>query len=94
MLPVGRLKPNDFGLFDMLGNAMEWSQDRAELFKRNRPWLDDTPIVGPVREAQSHVFRGGSFMSTAINVRTSCRLAQRPGGRLHNGGFRIARTMP
>jgi len=31
--PVARLKPNDFGLFDMLGNASEWCQD----------WFNDYP---------------------------------------------------
>jgi hypothetical protein len=32
MLPAGSLKPNDWGFFDVLGNAMEWTQDEARFY--------------------------------------------------------------
>lgn len=94
MLPVGQLKPNDYGLFDMLGNAMEWSQDRATLFKKDRDHLTDAEVPGSITNQQGHVFRGGSFGSKSAHVRSSCRLAVGPDGRMHNGGFRIARSLP
>jgi formylglycine-generating enzyme required for sulfatase activity len=34
MGPVGRLMPNDFGLFDMYGNACEWNADAPNQFGR------------------------------------------------------------
>ena len=45
MLPVGSLKPNDFGLFDMLGNALEWCQDRAIYYPTDRPLVEDAEQV-------------------------------------------------
>jgi formylglycine-generating enzyme required for sulfatase activity len=30
--PVGRLRPSELGLFDMLGNALEWVEDPAQLY--------------------------------------------------------------
>ncbi len=80
MAPVGSLKPNDFGFFDTLGNAIEIGQSsRGDLDRRNQA-----------------VFYGGSVVSVLSQIRWDyaiprMRLDQRTGGDWF--GFRIARTV-
>jgi serine/threonine protein kinase/formylglycine-generating enzyme required for sulfatase activity len=56
--PVGQFLPNSFGLYDTLGNAMEWCSDwYGENYYKNSP-VADPP--GPP-QGKHRVARGGSF---------------------------------
>jgi formylglycine-generating enzyme required for sulfatase activity len=46
MLPVGSLPPNQFGLYELYGNAFEWCQNEAVYFRSDRPFLADGPNSG------------------------------------------------
>ena len=54
----GTLIPNEFGLFDMLGNAFEWVQDRAECSEQENDYLNIQEIVNT---SIFSVIRGGTF---------------------------------
>jgi formylglycine-generating enzyme required for sulfatase activity/serine/threonine protein kinase len=92
-LPVGSLKPNDFGLSDMLGNALEWCQDPMFYYNPGTPQRPvlDLEVKGTVREQISRVLRGGLFNNQALDVRSSPRYWDRPSN-LGLAGFRVART--
>ena len=68
--PVGSLAPNAFGLYDMLGNAWEWTADwHDELYYVQSPANDPPgPASGSVR-----VRRGGSWHTWALYARCSYR---------------------
>ena len=78
-LAVGRLQPNDFGLFDMLGNAAEWCHDcyRADPDSEAAANRDQNAAV---MERDERVVRGGAFSDTAERLR-SCRARQGPAPR-------------
>jgi formylglycine-generating enzyme required for sulfatase activity len=85
MHPVGSLKPNALGLFDMHGNARQWCQDVFYGEKGNYDIKD-------VKSTTSRVLRGGSFGLDAGAVRTAFRDGKWPMTRYASYGFRVART--
>ena len=82
--PVGQLKANPFGLYDMHGNVWEWCQDWHGAYAQGGILEDPQgPDAGSAR-----VLRGGSWGNGA----SFCRSAFRYAGcwvRPHYDGFRV-----
>jgi len=85
--PVGQKLPNPWGVYDMLGNATEWCQDR---WSENLPGGVVVDPQGPA-EGSDHVFRGGDWVPWG-NYARHCRSANRyfdaPDDRQLRYGFR------
>ena len=86
--PVGGLKPNAWGLYDMHGNVYEWCQDWHAPYGNEKVVSDPT---GP-ESGTRRVLRGGAFTFLPKNVRAANRYFTQPGYRPTNAGFRLART--
>ena len=90
--PVGSYMPNAFGLHDMLGNSLEWTQDC---------WHDGyagAPVDGTARESGNcsiRVIRGGSWMDGPAALRAAAGAGRSSDRRQDLGifGFRVARTL-
>lgn len=83
--PVGLLKPNDLGLFDIFGNAVEWCLDRYGL----QPTGD--PVTTP-KDAM-RVIRGGSYSYAASDLGSTKRLGVHADSPLPGYSFRVIRTL-
>jgi formylglycine-generating enzyme required for sulfatase activity len=85
--PVGQLKPNPFGLFDMHGNVFEWCNDWTSVdYYAQSP--ENDPIGPP--EGFGRVVRGGSYVSHPDHCRTNHRDGRVPSHQDFRIGFRIA----
>ena len=94
--PGGMKKPNDFGLFDMLGNTWEWCDNAYEAYPvaNDTGVSDDLGTTTDVRDKVSRVVRGGSFIRPASVMRSASRDDLVPTSRYNGLGFRVARTLP
>lgn len=92
--PVGQLKPNDLGLFDMYGNVWEWTQSRMRAFEPGSVRDDIEDDVRRITDALALVRRGGSFSYEAAMMRSAHRgpITAVPTNRRDTVGFRVART--
>jgi formylglycine-generating enzyme required for sulfatase activity len=87
--PVGAYKPNAWGLFDMHGNAAEWTRS---VYSSSPGAADLSPSPGTPAEDGGQglrVVRGGSWFDRPIRARSSFRQAYQPYQRVFNVGFRV-----
>ncbi len=84
---VRQKKPNGLGLYDMSGNAWEWTEDNFafdfyQVSPRKDPYGAENSVYRSVR--------GGSAADGTYKLRTTFRYAIQPALRFPNLGFRLA----
>jgi formylglycine-generating enzyme required for sulfatase activity/serine/threonine protein kinase len=94
--PVAQLWPNDFGLFDMYGNAEEMCDEHVEYPRPNTSDVMRDEHLTQRLPARMSV-RGGSIVNGAAMARSADRydyVQLGYGSGLPHVGFRIVRTVP
>ncbi len=92
--PVARLKPNDFGLFDVQGNCYTWCQESFKAYPQGTEAAEDTEDGLEILSTSDRVLRGASFINQSSPVRSFFRFSFPPRTRNPVIGFRVARTLP
>lgn len=82
---VAQKQPNNWGLYDMIGNVWEWTNDRYDSY----PSYNVRNPTGGDR-GELRVIRGGSWDSIPRVCRSAYRGREWAGNRCRNLGFRIA----
>ena len=98
--PVASLKPNDFGLFDVLGNVGEWTGATFRRYPSPDQIAADDPEFGIVTLTDERgnrvdrINRGGAFVMSARYLYVAARNPDVPTKFNGTLGFRVARTLP
>jgi formylglycine-generating enzyme required for sulfatase activity len=89
--PMGSLKPNAFGLYDMLGNVWEWVEDGWHESYSGAPTDVSAWLWGS--DPSYRVVRGGSWRNETEQLRAAARVKRHIKVRFDTLGLRVARTV-
>ncbi len=90
--PVKTKKPNPWGLYDMLGNMMEWVDGEFELYSPNEKIASqkpEFPIGKHLTIGIMRILRGGSFVSLPQYLRSASRTTYEARAGHKDAGFRL-----
>ena len=88
--PAGGYAPNRFGLYDMLGNAWEWTEDCWNASYAGAPADGSAWLAG---DCAQRVCRGGSWSTVPRFARSAARNKNTADHRDNLTGFRLARIV-
>jgi formylglycine-generating enzyme required for sulfatase activity len=87
--PVGAFPPNGFGLYDMLGNLLEWTEDCGHDNYVGAPSDGSAWTAG---DCGKRALRSGSWTNGPRSLRAAYRDWQAASYRTSRLGFRVARS--
>lgn len=102
LAPVGCYPPNAFGLYDMIGNAWEWTKDpydgpRQPHMNGDTAAVATAAVAKPERGGRPTVIKGGSFLCSpdyCVRYRASARESQEADLGASHIGFRTVLRAP
>jgi formylglycine-generating enzyme required for sulfatase activity len=89
--PVGSFRPNSFGLYDMLGNVWQRTEDCGHENYSGAPLGGAAWISGG--DCSTRIVRGGAWFSPLVELRSAVRAADPGSFRKNDIGFRVVRAI-
>ena len=90
--PAGTLKPNAFGLYDMIGNVWEWTEDCSATLYPAEPTDGSAAAVAP-GTCEKRAVRSGSWRTRLSRHRPTFRGRDPETTASNIFGFRVARDI-
>ncbi|OQW91360.1 MAG: hypothetical protein BWK79_17080 [Beggiatoa sp. IS2] len=87
--PVGSFQPNSAGLYDTIGNVMEWTSTCYRSSYQGAPSFGNNWEGG---DCSKRIVRSSSFRSSESSLRTTKREKYSSGSRIDTLGFRVVRV--